>query len=201
MTLSFLTNSMTIPGLGNKNHFPWLFQAAGTLKEESNPLLKAHGQCTHLAQCLGLIPLCSSIVVVVVVDVTFLLLCCGQGSLFLHKQVCSTFPTCLHLPFLQTWGERRWTKNLAERFTNMRPRCGLNPQRSDLSFIQKLMRFTAPQKEMVVKSPFCTFTVGAPASKFGGAKGARENFRKVKICYFCHVYAETIRFGLILTHL
>ena len=27
----FLTNSMTIPGLENKNHFPWLFQAVGTL--------------------------------------------------------------------------------------------------------------------------------------------------------------------------
>ena len=27
----FLTSSMTIPGLENKNHFPWLFQAAGTL--------------------------------------------------------------------------------------------------------------------------------------------------------------------------
>ena len=27
----FLTNSTTISGLENKNHFPWLFQAAGTL--------------------------------------------------------------------------------------------------------------------------------------------------------------------------
>ena len=27
----FLTNSMTIPGLENKNHFTWLFQATGTL--------------------------------------------------------------------------------------------------------------------------------------------------------------------------
>ena len=31
----FLTNSMTIPGLENKNQFPWLFQAVGTLYLEA----------------------------------------------------------------------------------------------------------------------------------------------------------------------
>ena len=45
----FLTNSMSIPGLENKNHFPWLFQAAGTLSVLNvcvNPWSKKTYHCT-----------------------------------------------------------------------------------------------------------------------------------------------------------